>query len=51
MIDAGRLTECNSPNSNISRECGSGKKVNISSMSDLVPEMDIVNKAVPEVSE
>ena len=50
MVDAGRLTECNSPHSNISKE-GSGKKVNISSMSDLVPEMDVVNKAVPEVSE
>ena len=53
LHDAGRLTECNSPHSNISRDCGSGKKVNISSMSDLVPEaeVDIVNKAVPEVDE
>ena len=53
LHDAGTLTECNSPQRNISRDCGSGKKVNISSMSDLVPEaeVDILNKAVPEVSE
>ena len=51
MIDTGRLTGCDSPHSNISRDCGSGRKVNISTMSDMVPEEDIVNKAVAEVSE
>ena len=41
--DSGQNTGCSSPNS--------GKKVNISSMSDMVPEMDTIVKAVAEVSE
>ena len=43
LRDSGRNTGCNSPNS--------GKQVNISSMSDLVPEMDTIAKTVAEVSE
>lgn len=43
LRDSGRNTGCNSPNS--------GKQVNISSMSDMVPEMDTIVKAVAEVSE